>query len=428
MNWIAKASFLLTTTFFVYMGCCVLPSQLANAGEPLDYEVRYTVVPRPQQGTAEVQMRVTQPRRLLRELRFANDVRISDVRADGELLEMAGDVVWHPPPSGGTLRWNVAVASRRNSKGYDAWLGESWGVMRAEDLIPRASTRTVRDASSATTLQFLLPSGWSVVTPYSSRKGTFSIDKVERRFDQPDGWIVMGSIGVRQEAISGIRVVVAAPVGQAARRLEILALLHWTLPELSRIVSDLPKRLTVVSAGDPMWRGGLSAPSSLYIHADRPLISENATSTLLHEVMHSALRLTGHAGYDWIVEGFAEYYSLELLRRSGSISRTRHDAALNNLRRWAKSADSLCQSSSSGPVTAKAVGIFAALNAEIRSATKGKSSLDDLLQEVHGRQQPVDLHLLREITTQLIGTESDVLTIDNLPGCRRYEQSDQANS
>ena len=427
MNWIAKASSLLATYFVVYIASCVLLSELATASRPLNYQVLYTVVPQPQQGTLEVEMRLTQPRSLLRELRFVNDGRISDIKADGELLENAGEIVWHPPPSGGTLRWSVAVASRRNSKGYDAWLGESWGVMRAEDLIPRASTRAVRGAAGATSLQFSLPHGWSIVTAYSSRKGTFSIDKPERQFDQPDGWIVMGRIGVRHETISGIRVVVAAPVGQAARRLDILALLHWILPELSRVVPDLSPRLTVVSAGDPMWRGGLSAPSSLYIHADRPLISENATSTLLHEVMHSTLRLTGHAGYDWIVEGLAEYYSLELLRRSGSISRTRYDAALNNLRRWAKSADSLCQSASSGPVTAKAVGIFVALNAEIWSATNGESSLDDLLQELRGRRQ-VDLHLLREIAKQLIGAESDVLAIDNLPGCRSYEQSDQANS
>ena len=43
-------------------------------------------------------------------------------------------------------------------------------------------------------------------------------------------------------------------------------------------------RLLIVSAGDPMWRGGLSGPSSMFLHSDRPLISENRTSTLLHEL------------------------------------------------------------------------------------------------------------------------------------------------
>ena len=69
-----------------------------------------------------------------------------------------------------------------------------------------------------------------------------------------------------------------------------------------------------------MWRGALSAPQSLYVHAERPLLSGNATSTLLHEIVHIGLGLADERGADWIVEGLAEYYSLEVLRRSGTIS------------------------------------------------------------------------------------------------------------
>ncbi|MDH4124285.1 MAG: hypothetical protein OEW64_02725 [Gammaproteobacteria bacterium] len=427
MNWIAKAGYTLTTTLVIWITCNGSMAEVTVASQISKYQVRYTVLPQPQRGTLEVSMRVTQPRRLLRELRFVTADRISGIKADGELLESAGEIVWRPPASGGTLRWTVNIASRRNSNGYDAWLGEDWGLMRAEDLIPRASTRTVRNSASETSLQFSLPSGWSVVTAYASRSGVFSINKAERRFDQPDGWIVMGRLGIRHETIAGIRVVVAAPIGQDVRRLDILALLNWTLPELSRVIPELPRRLAIVSAGDPMWRGGLSAPQSLYIHAERPLISENATSTLLHEVMHSTVRLTSKTGYDWIVEGLAEYYSLELLRRSGSISNARHEAALKNQLRWAKSASVLCQRLSSGPATAMAVGILAALDAEIRSQTDGESSLDDLLEELHGKRQPVDLLLLQEITRQLIDSESGVLAIDKLPGCREYRPVDPGN-
>ena len=59
-----------------------------------------------------------------------------------------------------------------------------------------------------------------------------------------------------------------------------------------------------------MWRGGLSAPQSLFVHSDRPLISENATSTLLHEVMHLALGIRAAEQFDWIVEGLASYFAL----------------------------------------------------------------------------------------------------------------------
>ena len=50
---------------------------------------------------------------------------------------------------------------------------------------------------------------------------------------------------------------------------------HMAGMSLSRLLPDFPDRLTVVSATGPMWRGGLSAPASLYIHADLPLISDS---------------------------------------------------------------------------------------------------------------------------------------------------------
>ena len=39
---------------------------------------------------------------------------------------------------------------------------------------------------------------------------------------------------------------------------------------------------------------------------------------LLHEVMHAMLGIHATSGDDWIVEGLAEFYSLELLRLSGT--------------------------------------------------------------------------------------------------------------
>ena len=242
----------------------------------------------------------------------------------------------------------------------DMMPGLEWsgGLFRAEDVIPRGATRTLKNARSETWLTLRLPKGWSAVTQYFSANGQTRIENPERRFDQPSGWMVMGDLGVRRETIAGIRVAVAGPTGNSVRRMDTLALLNWTLPELGRLLPDLPARLTIVRAGGPMWRGGLSAPQSLFLHADRPLISENATSTLLHEVMHMSLSLDAEIGYDWIVEGLAEYYSLQLLQRSGTISDSRYDHAKADIADWAKSASSLCQPTSTGATTAFAVGVL----------------------------------------------------------------------
>jgi len=428
MNCIAKTSCLLTIIVIACAACNAPATETLVAGDPLKYAVEYSIVPRPSAGTIDVTMRVTQSRDLLRELRFAKKSRISDVRADGGKLSAEDDFVWRPGRSGGTLRWTVSVANKRNGKGYDAWLDDAWGLLRAEDIVPRAATVTLRGAYSDTSLQFELPDAWTVVTAYANRDGRFKIDKPQRRFDQPDGWMVMGRLGVRRETIAGMRVAVAGPIDQSVRRMDTLALLNWTLPELARLLQELPPRLTIVSAGYPMWRGGLSAPQSLYVHAERPLISENATSTLLHEVMHSALRISTSDGYDWIVEGLAEYYSLQLLQRSGTISPTRYATALEEQIAWSESAQTLCQHASTGADTALAVSIMSALDAEIRRATDNNASLDDVLPSLQQHDQAIGLQILQELAAGLIGEKSDVLDINNLPGCRSIAPGNQENT
>jgi len=82
---------------------------------------------------------------------------------------------------------------------------------------------------------------------------------------------------------------------------------------------------------------------------------------------------------------------------------------------WADDARFLCGSSSTGAVTAKAVTILKQLDDEIRDA--GDRSLDDLLHELLTAGEPVDLDRVARIAAQLIGEPSDVLHIDNLPGC-----------
>ena len=197
----------------------------------------------------------------------------------------------------------------------------------------------------------------------------------------------------------------------------MLALLNWTLPELVAILPDALPRLTIVAAGDPMWRGGLSGPGSFFIHADRPLISENATSALLHEVMHTALGLRPLPGYDWIVEGLAEYYSIELLRRGRAITPARASSAFAEQAAWGKEAESLCAEHSTAATTALAVSLFAALDREIAATTGGESGLDQLLPGIVGSN--VDLESLTAAAEQLTGARPDVLHIDNLPGCRK---------
>lgn len=405
------------------MACGGPSTDTAGSAPPPEYELTYRVTPQPTRAAATVELELRQSGSLLHEVRFrAPGPRFSDFAGDGEIHRDGDRLHWAPPAKGGKLRWHVAVPHQRNDKGYDAWLGKDWGLFRAEDIIPSAATRSTKGARSITRLAFDLPADWSVVTQYHEEGGLFVVQRGKRRFKQPKGWIVMGDLGVRRDDIAGISVTVAGPVENGVRRLDILALLNWTLPELARIVADLPPRITIVSAGKPMWRGGLSAPYSLYMHADRPLLSENGTSTLLHEIMHIALDFETDHAHDWIVEGLAEYYSLELLRRTGTISQPRYDRARRAQQKWSRASDTLCGGPSSGATTAKAVSVFLELDREMRRKTDGNRNLDDLVVAIVAEHGNLDVDVLDRLVTSLIGENPDSLHIDKLPGCRKMAQ------
>jgi len=407
----------------VAVAACGIPaSESADQPDTREYSLRYELRPDPETGGVEVGMRVRQGRSLLREISFPS-ASLRDVEGDGQVVVANGRINWQVPAGGGTLRWRALLGNARASGGYDAWLGPDWGLFRAEDVIPRARSRALKGSRSRTTLAFDLPATWSAVTEYTSLDNPIIIDRSGRRFDQPTGWIAVGKLGVRRETIAGVRVAIAGPEGQDIRRMDMLALLNWALPELVEILPDALTRLTVFSAGEPMWRGGLSAPASLFVHADRPLISENATSTLLHEVVHTALALRTRPGYDWIAEGLAEYYGLVLLRRGHAISEKRFRIALEDQVNWANSATSLCDHASTGPETALAVTLFAALDRDIRKNSEGAANLDDLLKAIVDKRRALDATDLATAYESLTGVRSARLRIDALPGCHAIEDA-----
>jgi len=391
-------------------------SQSAHAVERV-YEVLYVVDVDPANQQAVVTLSLNQPSDFVRELRFRIDPeRYSDFEGEGQ-LETEGEYLgWTPPETGGKIRWAVSLISQRQNGSYDGMLTPEWAVFRGDDLVPPVFTRSLKGARSRARLQFNLPGGWSSITPYrKTDSGEYLITNQERNFDRPTGWMALGRLGVRWATIADIQVGVAGPVGQDLRRQDILAFLRWNLPTFVSIFPDLGDRLLIVGAGDPMWRGGLSGPDSLFIHADRPLISENGTSTLLHELVHVATSLRAAPGADWIVEGLAEYYALEILVRSGTTSPRRHRESLEDVSEWGSGAEDLFVESAQGEVTARAVVIMGLVDEEIRTGSDSEHSLDDLVRAL-STQGNVSFDSFRSLADQLAGKPVKALNPKRLPG------------
>jgi len=396
----------------------VLPCPQARAANDRSYRIDYRVTPDPEKQGAVVRTTLVQERRYLREVSMRMPAsRFSGVSGDGEVRIDKDRVTWLPPESGGTLEWFVKLRHHRDADSYDAFINDDWALFRATDIIPAARTRTLKGSISHTGIAFDLPDRWSSVTQYFGRDDRYEVRNPSRRFDRPTGWILLGDIGTRIDQIAGVRVKVTGPTGESVRRLDMLALMHWALPHLAHVLPDMPKRLTIFSADSPMWRGGLSGPRSLFIHADLPLINENSTSTLLHELLHVSTELTAEPGADWIVEGLAEYYGLELLRRSRTIGIDRFRDAVADLRDWGKSADPLCSGPSTGAMTARAVAVMVDLDEELRSASSGRTGLDQVLRRLVAERNKVSVAELRDIAADLHGGPVSTLSARRLPGC-----------
>ncbi|HKU16211.1 MAG TPA: hypothetical protein VJQ52_17585 [Steroidobacteraceae bacterium] len=380
------------------------PGVASAAAAPKYYDVAYRAHFRPDTGVVEMEIALSGERLPSRIVLHVDARRHKHFTSADPLQIEPSHVTWQPRGRAARLRYEFVVDHQRSPGRYDSRMTDEWAILRAEKMVPRASVTARRSLHSRATLELELPQGWTAATPYGSvGELRYQFDDPERRFDQPEGWMLAGKIGSRNEKIGGVRVVVAAPAGDSVRRQDMLAFLKFTMPRLQETLPHFPPRLLIVSAGDPMWRGGLSGPASLFIHSDRPLISENRTSTLLHELGHIALGIRGDEESDWIVEGFAELYSLETLRRSGSISEQRHKQALRRLAQWARRSPTLFASHSDGATTARAVIALRAADAEIRGATSGKASIDDVARKLASERGTVSLVRLQKAAHEIAG-------------------------
>lgn len=378
-----------------------------------EYRVDYRVGFDAEAGEALFAMTVTPADGRLQRLRFSIDPeRHHSLKADGRLTRKDHRYTWRPPEEGAaTLRFRYRVDRLRGSGAYDARITPDWALLRADRLFPPASTIAPDDAVAEARLRFDLPRGWTnqeTGYPFSASLGQFQVRNPGKRFQQPLGWMIVGDVGTRRDDIHGMEVVVAAPKGDAMRRNDVLAMVNTAALSIRDAFGTLPGKLLIVGAGDPMWRGGLSGPNSLFLHSDRPMISENGTSTLIHEIVHVITRIRGEPGQDWIAEGFAEYYSIRLLERSGLISGPRADRAFDWMRNHGKSIRRLSATSSSGKRTARAVTLLHELDAEIRDATGGEKDLDDVTRQLLGLGR-ISLAELEDSVDRLIGRPSRVL-------------------
>lgn len=382
----------------------LLLTSLATYAANPSYPLHYRVTLDPEKDRAEVVIE-SDHKGLLKVLDFnINPERHTDIQANGELELKDGRAVWHPPERKARLTLSAKISHQRDPGEYDALITDDWAIFRGDDLVPPARIVTAPGARSRARLTFVLPEHWtSVYTGWDKLdKRSFAVEDPERRFSRPTGWMIAGRLGSRLDKLGGTHVVVAAPRGSGFRRMDVLTFMAIVWPQMEAAFGEVPPKLALIGHGEPMWRGGLSASNSLFMHADRPLVSENGTSSLVHELVHLVTRVYGRENHDWISEGLAEFYSFELLHRAGAMTDSRRQRVLEDLNEWGEDVDSLIEPNSSGATTARAVLVFEALDRELRATSGGQRNLDHLVRELMTLGK-VSLEDLRQLADELAG-------------------------
>lgn len=406
-----------TLPYWFAIGFGFLSSGYAVAVENSEgpvYKLDYLVTLVPEKSGAVVKIKVDKGE-LLHKFSFNNEANIySDLHANGKLITKGKKIEWELPSGEATLSYFVLLTNERSSGKFDSRVTDKWALFRGDDLIPAVHTYEVPNAYSVATLTFNLPKNWkSVETGWKRKTGnTFSVDNPERRFDRPTGWMIAGNIGTRRATVKKTGIAISAPSGEGMRRMDALTFFNFVWPELHKAFEKTPQKLLVVGAGDPMWRGGLSASNSLFLHSDRPLVSENGTSPLLHELTHMVTRISGKitetTNDDWIAEGLAEFYSFELLYRADGMTKSRRTKIISGLAKWGGEVEHLRKSKSTGPITARAVVLLDELDKEIRKRSNNKYDIDDVTRELMMHRK-VSLEELTLATQKLIGPKIETL-------------------
>lgn len=347
----------------------------------LDYQVRLL----PQSDQAEVRLTLAKGA-AVRSLDFdlGDGSHYSDFKADGQWQLTPGKPargVWRPTADKASLTYRVRISHGRKNGSFDTRMTPTWALMRGDELVPPAKLDQQDGIELVARLHFELPDGWKSVETAWPRigKNKFRIDNPSRLFDRPTGWMLAGHLGSRRTRLGETEVTVASPQGQGMRRMDVLTLLTFVWPQVQAVFPRHPSKLLIVGANEPMWRGSLAARESIYLNTRLPLVSESGSSALVRELAQVFGRINDEQRSDWISEGFAEYYAIELVRRAGGTSDERYQALQAKLAKDSQKVTTLRGEQISPAQLSKAVLLLQELDGEIRLKTRNKRSLDDVL-------------------------------------------------
>ncbi len=346
----------------------------------------------------------------VRELRlhFPAD-RLGHFRGTGKLEPITGGLRWLPGGPYAHLTYRARINHVRGQhQRYDSYAASDWIVTRARDMFPRIAIdcepRGNGGPKSRAQLTFRLPAGWhsAAALPVIGPE-MYRLNEPGKILDRPRGWFALGKFTLDRQEIADTMVLVARAPGSALAPAEFFHFFGATLPALKKLLAADTETMLLISAPDPMWHGGISGEHSFYMHAKRPLRTPDKTSPYLHEMFHVLQPYKPGADADWIEEGLAEFYSLELQRRAGLIDAAAYRRALGYFARFGSWNVDLTRQPDNAATNNSAPLVMYALDQRIQHATAGKKRLDDVVTRLAKLGGTVDTATFRRTVNTVSG-------------------------
>lgn len=333
----------------------------------------------------------------------------SDIRGSGVVKSHGNEVHWEPHAPYGHLSYSIPIQHRRGAQQrFDSYATSTWIVTRARQLFPRTRVESYqRDdvtPRSRSRLLFRLPAGWQSATalpPIAAH--TYRVFLPDRTLSMPRGWFVLGHFEMTRQEIADIMVQFARIPAVTITAQEVFTFLEPTLPALQRLLGSTPESILIAAAPDPMWRGGISGEQSFFVHGDRPLRTPDRTAPYLHELFHVLQPFRAGQDADWIIEGLAEFYSLELQRRAGLINDRSFGRGLASFGRHGLWNVDLRTQHDNAATNNSAPLVLYALDQRIQRATAGRRKLDDVVAVLARERGIVDTARFQTVVNQTAG-------------------------
>jgi predicted metalloprotease with PDZ domain len=337
------------------------------------------------------------------------DDRISGVTGTGALVWQGRTLRWTPGGPYAHLRYTVAIdRTRPPGPHFDSHATPDWIATRAFHLFPEINVTFAEGADQArprARLLFRLPSGWRSAAAGVALEGdTFALEEPGKRFARPRGWFLLGRIDRQRRRVGGLEITVATAPGSSLDARRLLRLYARTVPVLAGAFGPPPARVLVVSAPDPMWRGGLSGEDSFFVHGHIPLRSADRTSTYLHELVHVWQPFRSGPDAQWIAEGLAEYYALAAQHRAGRLSDAGFARGLALFARYGRWGLDLTRTRDGGALNNSAPLVMHWIDQEIRRATRGRRSLDDAVRLLGRERTPITTARFVRVVSRTVGS------------------------